>query len=709
MDILFTGANILLVLLGFGLLILVHEAGHFIAAKWANIRTDAFAIGFGPVLCSWRKGIGFTLGSSGAEVVRRAGRPSRALTDSQLAQHGIGETEYSLRVLPLGGFVRMLGQDDLDPSAMSSDPRAYNRATIARRMVVISAGVIMNILLAALLFVIAFSMGVKFEAPVVGDVRPGSAAESAVLVSGDAGDASTLDSGMQPGDRVLSIDGRDMPTFADVQVAAAMAVPGETMLIDVQRAGQVVQLRATIAIDPATNMPSLGISPAASTTLWPNERVNKPLKRSLRSLGDSFRPAAGWTLIGLGTSREKMESVERWGQLEAAARRTQGETFTWWWRGVDGNEHQGAIRAKPQWQNLRYPDATSRTLVGMEQGIVGLVPMVEIGEVIPGSANEGILKPGDLVYAFDGVTAPRMRAFRDIVKQHGAGDVPMTVIRDGQRLDLTARIVDEGFFKSIAKLNVFLNYAWDAHRLAQPMDAIAMAGPAGTPATIATPVADLGIAPGSTFSVPGHDDLSPWRSLWIAIQYAIERGDDEVQITIDDGNGPREVAIPLDGVWTAKLAALQWQSPIPQSLFDAIQVVRSSGGDPIRAVSMGLHETWNFVVLTYVTIDRLFRGTVGVEQLHGPVGIVHLGTRIADRGVAYMLFFLALISVNLAVLNFLPLPIVDGGLMLYLIYEKFKGRPPSIGFQNSAALVGLLLIGSLFLITFYNDILRLVS
>ena len=69
-------------------------------------------------------------------------------------------------------------------------------------------------------------MGVKFEAPVVGDVRPGSAAESAVLVSGDAGDASTLDSGMQPGDRVLSIDGRDMPTFADVQVAAAMAVPG---------------------------------------------------------------------------------------------------------------------------------------------------------------------------------------------------------------------------------------------------------------------------------------------------------------------------------------------------------------------------------------------------------------------------------------------------------------------------------------------------
>ena len=73
------------------------------------------------------------------------------------------------------------------------------------------------------------------------------------------------------------------------------------------------------------------------------------------------------------------------------------------------------------------------------------------------------------------------------------------------------------------------------------------------------------------------------------------------------------------------------------------------------------------------------------------------------------MFFLALISVNLAVLNFLPLPIVDGGLFLFLIYEKFRGRPPSIAFQNGAALVGIMLIGALFLMTFYFDIMRLTS
>ena len=86
-----------------------------------------------------------------------------------------------------------------------------------------------------------------------------------------------------------------------------------------------------------------------------------------------------------------------------------------------------------------------------------------------------------------------------------------------------------------------------------------------------------------------------------------------------------------------------------------------------------------------------------------------IGSKIADRGFSYLFFFLAIISVNLAVLNFLPLPIVDGGLFLYLIYEKLFKKPPSIAFQNAAAVLGLGLIATLFLVTFYNDIARLVG
>ena len=172
MELFSTGTNILMIVIGFGVLIFVHELGHFLAAKWARIRTEGFAIGFGPVACSWRRGIGLRAGSSHAEVVRRMGRPAIACSRSELAEAGIGETEYSLRILPLGGFVKMLGQDDVDPSATSIDPDSYNSKSIGKRMIVVSAGIIMNLVLAVIFFLAAFLVGVKFNAPVVGNVLP---------------------------------------------------------------------------------------------------------------------------------------------------------------------------------------------------------------------------------------------------------------------------------------------------------------------------------------------------------------------------------------------------------------------------------------------------------------------------------------------------------------------------------------------------------
>ena len=206
--------------------------------------------------------------------------------------------------------------------------------------------------------------------------------------------------------------------------------------------------------------------------------------------------------------------------------------------------------------------------------------------------------------------------------------------------------------------------------------------------------------------------VDSWEGIWRGVHAAAAAKQSTISLDIESptpGQEPRTVSVPLDAFWSGQVANLGWNASLHYTNFDPLYVVRHSDGNPIRAVSMGLQETAKLVVLTYLTIDRLFRGTVGVEQLHGPVGIVHLGSKVADRGFTYLLFFLGLISVNLAVINFLPLPIVDGGLFLYLIYEKFKGRPPSVGFQNGAALVGLMLIATAFVVTFYNDILRLVG
>jgi len=98
-----------------------------------------------------------------------------------------------------------------------------------------------------------------------------------------------------------------------------------------------------------------------------------------------------------------------------------------------------------------------------------------------------------------------------------------------------------------------------------------------------------------------------------------------------------------------------------------------------------------------------------VEQISGPVGIVQMGSEVARQDFVKMLYFLALISANLAVINFLPLPIVDGGLFIFLIIEKIKGSPISVRVQIATQLIGLALIIGIFLFVTINDIQKLVG
>jgi regulator of sigma E protease len=131
--------------------------------------------------------------------------------------------------------------------------------------------------------------------------------------------------------------------------------------------------------------------------------------------------------------------------------------------------------------------------------------------------------------------------------------------------------------------------------------------------------------------------------------------------------------------------------------------------NPLEALHFGYDETKRVMGMTYLTFARLAQGTVKIEHLKGPIGIAHLGTLVADRGFIWLLFFLALISVNLAVINFLPLPIVDGGQFLFLLYEAIRGKPVPVGFQNGVTMVGLVLIAGMFLVVTFNDVRNLLG
>ncbi len=184
----------------------------------------------------------------------------------------------------------------------------------------------------------------------------------------------------------------------------------------------------------------------------------------------------------------------------------------------------------------------------------------------------------------------------------------------------------------------------------------------------------------------------------VAITFSRSIGRDEASETID---------VALSAEAAQALRSLEWESPVPMSLFAPEQFLLKS--DSLSgALAMGVRETHRVMIQTYLTFARLFQGTVKVEHLKGPVGIAHVGTLIAERGIVWVLFFMAVISVNLAVINFLPLPIVDGGHFVFLLYEQLTGRPVSVVVQNLATLAGLVLIGSVFLVVTYNDLMNLL-
>jgi len=124
-------------------------------------------------------------------------------------------------------------------------------------------------------------------------------------------------------------------------------------------------------------------------------------------------------------------------------------------------------------------------------------------------------------------------------------------------------------------------------------------------------------------------------------------------------------------------------------------------------LAYGFVRTWEMTGMTLAVFGKMVTAAISPDNLGGPIAIAQLAGKTADLGLVYFLGFLALISVNLGVLNLLPIPILDGGMLLYLGLEKLRGRPLPSKFLEITQMIGLMLIVSLMIFAFYNDISRL--
>jgi len=795
----------LLMILGFSVIVFVHELGHFLVAKWADVKVERFAVGFG------REVFGFTR----------------------------GETRYSFNILPFGGYVKMLGQEDFDDKSnellFKDDPRSFVAKSVGARAAIVSAGVIANVIFACLLFMVVFMIGMERIGTRIGYVEPDSPADKA---------------GLMPGDKLLKVNGETILEYIDLKMAVQLAKRHEPLSFIVDRNGERVGpinvepdyrrpestrdvRRQTIGVLPGVTRNIVAIGPgidpskpdsphvgdvlveadgvaitdenatamqgmlAYAKEIYverpnpddpdaPAKRVRVQMppqlaihpadssdKRSISVLGlaplprfNYMEPDGRGALAGL----QEGDTVLEWDDVRyptgedvrQATRQNSERDIHFTVRKASGRVVQGFVRPKHIRYGAGYIQAVCEDV--KDDVSEGKARFLKVRPY--GVAAEASIENGDVVVAINDLRFPTAAQVHGLIRSSADKIVALTVRKtDGRVLHTTVQPREAGSIDA-----GYTMVADDWLQVGQIIPTIA-----GRP----SPAAEAGIPAGALIRSVDGRPVNSWTELIgvfmsvagssVDLAYETPEGESRVasmrvpqclhtllgvgpearivsvdgkdSVEIKTSRGMEQVHVAYHEGLQALLASLVGRKRVPvqvrpnplaavetryvdvtDSMVDpwvsriafaanisvAPETTKLKGKNALDAIRIGVHKTYFFIVQVYQTIERmLFSRTVGVENLSGPLGIVSIGGQIARAGFVEFLFFIAIISANLAVINFLPLPIVDGGLMVFLIIEKIKGSPVSLRVQVATQMIGLFLIVGAFLFVTYNDALRL--
>ncbi len=688
---------ILLFVIGLGLVVFVHELGHFMMAKAAGIKVERFAFGFGPRL------IGF---------VR-------------------GETDYCINLLPLGGYVKMLGQEDVKEAAKTADPRSFENKPIRARFAVIAAGVFMNFILAAVLFVIVALVGKDYLAPVVGAVRPGYPAAAAqiewqnpppALASMPASVATepraSRTTGLMPGDRIVRIEdgsfmlnyiSKPVTRFTDMSLVAALARPDSTFLFTIERQvdGRTCVGKARMGVKRASddNQLAFGLVPALDTVLGENQDL---ITNTRFKDGDKLLAVNGtaikhqWDIDGVEddlTGEPVTVTVLRDGKkvdvrVDPVLRLRDDVVYL-----ADGTR----LRCTPvanEDGSMECLTSDGKTVTVAEDSIVGggsrerldilgMIPRMKVAAVIKHSpAQKAGVEPGDIVVGYGDRSAPTFQGFLAINREHAGTGTNITLLRGEKTASLwvvPAEHNDETLV-GIADL--------------PDVEHAAVAG-----IRPGSPAAAAGIEPGAMIVAVNGRPVAGWTDVYRVL--ADNLGQD---IRVTYKLGAREQ--------TAEIATLDGAAFDPNdyafSLFAGgarfrLLSVTIVYKNPLKAIAWGARETCKLIITTYATLGRLSQGTVSTKSLSGPVGIGAIAVQAGRRGLIYFVYIMAFLSASLAVVNFLPIPVTDGGHAVFLLIEKIRGKPLPGRVINLLQVMGLLLLIAAFVALTWQDIARLLG
>jgi regulator of sigma E protease len=538
-----------------GVLVVIHELGHFVAAKILDVKVLRFSLGYG--------------------------RP--------LVRARLRETEYQIGIFPLGGYVRILGVEEDDPPAPGEQGRSFASRPLWQRLMIVFAGPASNFLLAVAIYFVFFAGHTELPAAVIGDVLEDSPAARA---------------GLEPGDRVLAVNGNGVRYWEELERAVQRS-PAKELHLRLERNDRVFE-KYVVPIEEVVRKRD-GFARAQGRigiTRAPFAPVVGVLDHRSPAYGSATRGLrTGDLIISLGG-----EPVHNWSDLGRKLGRSR-RTNVAYFRGtpVPGIPHLALYEAGfhdlvPQ---VRHDDRLQQSIyTGLERAEM-VVAQVEAGT----PADLAGLRRGDLIVALDGQPVHHWIVLDQRLQADPQREWTLTYRRT--RAD----------------------------------------------GTVETRTTHL---------------IQVRRKQLDAYGHTIER---LVFGARNAGEHGRGEMIPIDSRFT-------------------------------YAVSKAVDRTGETMSMMVSGTVSILKGDSPSESLGGPVMMYKVASASGEQGWETFLLMMALISVNLGLINLLPVPVLDGGHVLVFAIEGVRRRPLTATQRERVQLAGLILVGLITILAVRNDVIR---
>lgn len=692
--------NIGLMMLGLGFVIFVHELGHFLAAKMFGVKCEKFYIGF--------------------DVPMKIG-PIRL--PSKLAKFQWGETEYGIGSIPLGGYVKMLGQDD-DPRKLKEenqrilaegvaadasenrssvqdqkpklDPRSYPAKPVFARMIIISAGVIMNLIFGVLMAATAFRLGVPYTPSVIGGTMPGDPAWKA---------------GLKPGDRIVGIESSKDEQMSFDEIRKKVAIGGIRnqekpleIVYDRQGERKTIQFAGSMAhADPQArhNFQTIGVRSTSLTEVGQAATFGKLFELENRKPAD-LRP--GDKILGVdGVMLESNEGTN--------------DFF--------GYQIHEILHAKP---DKRVELSVERNDSSGKQSIVvplDPMPLKTLGMRFAADAVTVVadhspaavagIRMGDVPTKFNGQPIDDAVTLPNRVATMAGQNVSLELSRSNSEpivLEWTVptRFLLENDIPTIGPVGVELPGSGLVYQISPRVTSTA-------PNSVAV---ESGIQPGDLLQQIQIGELTQAQSAYLKENklddlFARRTPIDTVRnlqyiqafIQLLPVGLPFEIVLERDSKLQSAKVAIHDEADVfspdrklPLKPYQQTYVAKTWGQalqKGVQEIRRGIGDVLEFLQL--IVTGKAF------NYIGGPATIAVQATSAASQGLTSLLMFLTLLSANLAVVNFLPVPALDGGHMVFLAAEAITGKPVNEDLQMKLTLGGMLALLCLMVLAFRNDIL----